>query len=158
MSGIRLHHPVFRAAEGSTLTYVVELPQPYPVPYDCPECQTPHAHKAIHLRLDGNGDVIVSQQVYLALQAVPLMAGLEVMNEVENPPPLFIGAVQKDAARIVSLPLGQVVTENGIRPEVSKYEGRDKLWKPYQPLIDEAQDKAEREAHRKKRNTSRTFT
>lgn len=127
MSGIRLHHPTYRAAEGTTINYVVETPQAYPVPYDCPACNVTHARKAIHLRLDSNGDVIVSQPVYEALLAVPTMAGLVVENEVENPPDLVIGAVDKDKERIVSVPLNADETPaDKITPASTKYENRVK--------------------------------
>lgn len=128
MPGIRLHHPQYRAAEGTTINYVVETPQEYPVPYNCPACGVQHDRKAIHLRLDSNGDVIVSQQVYEALLTVPTMAGLVLENEVSNPPDLFIGAVDRDKERIISAPLNAAAkAADKINPASTKYENRDRM-------------------------------
>jgi hypothetical protein len=73
--------------------YVVELPQPYPEPYDCPSCRITHPNKAIHLRLNSNGDVFVSEGILALLQQVGL-AGMEVANQVNNAPPQIVGAVE----------------------------------------------------------------
>jgi hypothetical protein len=148
LAGIRLHHPTLRAGEGTTLTYVVELPQPYAdngkpgarlrSETPCPTCGKPHANKAVHLRLDANGDVIVSPAVYLALQSA-FLGGLELVNDVADPPELFLGAVHQDKQRIVEVPLNR---DNGhaplIVPERTKYEGRDRLEAPFRPLVEAA--------------------
>jgi hypothetical protein len=144
VSGVRLHHPTLRAGEGTTLTYVVELPQPYsttPKPGArlrgeilCPTCGKTHANKAVHLRLDAHGDVIVSPAVFLALQSA-FLGGLEVANKVEDPPPLFIGAVAKDKERIVEMPLNR--DETGapiITPSRTKYQSRDLMEAPFEPI------------------------
>lgn len=101
MPSVRLHHPTLRNAN-----YVVELEQKYedPAGYDCPKCNRGrlsfgpedrliHYNKAIHLDLDENGDCFVHPDILLLLRKVPTMAGLEVVNETENAPPVFIGAV-----------------------------------------------------------------
>lgn len=167
MSGVRLHHATYRAAEGATLTYVVELPQKYHRGYyDCPSCGKQHSHKAIHLRLDGQGDTIVSQQVYKQLAtktdgqlSVLDLAGLQVMNEVKEPPPLIIGAVAKDKERIVEAPLNpQAKAEDKITPGRTKYESRDRMEEVLKPVKEaklEAKDRAETKKRAEKR---RIFT
>lgn len=86
MPGVRLAHPSLRG-----ITYVVEDPfRPYTVPYLCQTCQTTHNMKSYHLELDGEGAVIVSTTVYERLQELG-MAGLVLMNEVKEPPPITIG-------------------------------------------------------------------
>lgn len=145
MAGIRLHHPTLRAGEGTTLTYVVELPQAYGQPYNCPACGKLHARKALHLRLDGNGDVIVSREIYLSLQQVYL-AGLELVNEVPNPPPVSIGAVAKDKERIVESPLNRDNTAAEIiTPARTKYEGRDRLEAPWRPVLERLNETLDRQ-------------
>jgi hypothetical protein len=127
MAGVRLHHPTLRAGEGTTLTYVVELPLPMMTQRLCPVCGKVHGNKAIHLRLDGNGDVIVSTEVFAALLTV-FLGGLEVANEIDKPPPLFLGAVHKDKERIVEAPLNRDNTAAAlITPARTKYENRDRL-------------------------------
>lgn len=156
MGGVRLHHPTLRAGEGTTLTYVVELPQAYPVPYDCPGCGKTHDRKAIHLRLDANGDVIVSEEVYAKLQEV-FLAGMEVANHVASPPPLVIGAVPKDRERIVEQPLSGLPAAQTIIPGRTRYESRDRLLAPFAPLIDAAAERADRAATAANRTRRRLF-
>lgn len=135
MPGIRLHHPTLRAGEGTTLTYVVELPQPMLTQRTCQACLKVHANKAIHLRLDAEGDVIVSPEVYVALQSA-FLGGMEVVNEVPNPPPMFLGAVEKDKERIVEMPLNRdTASAPLITPSRSKYENRDRLLKGLAALL-----------------------
>lgn len=167
MAGVRLHHPTLRAGEGTTLTYVVELPQPYsalPKPgaryrsdTPCPTCGKAHANKAIHLRLDANGDVIVAPDVYFALQTA-FLGGLELMNQVADPPALFLGAVHKDKERIVEVPLNR---DNAaapiISPERTKYEGRDRLEAPFLPLVEAALLADDKKRTKKLREKRRLF-
>jgi hypothetical protein len=158
MSGIRLRHPALRAGEGTRLTFVVELPQPYPVAKQCPACLKPHANKAIHLRLDANGEVIVSREVYAALQTVPTMAGLELVDEVSNPPAQWIGAVAKDKERIVDAPLSGQPAAEIITPARTRFESRDRLLEPFKPLIEAKEEQADREATKKLREQRTLFT
>ena len=136
MAGVRLHHPVF-----ASCTYVVELAQLYPQPYRCPACGKAHDRKAIHLRLDADGDVIVSQQIYDQLRTV-FLAGLEVANEVAAPPPLQIGAVDTPTHLIIEQPLNrdQRATDFYV-PGQTKYQGRDKVAAGFARLLSGAEAK-----------------
>lgn len=144
MAGLRLHHPTLRSSEGSTVTYVVELPQPYPVVQSCPNCGKEHANKAIHLRLDGQGDVIVSVEVFEALRTA-FFGGMELVNEIASPPPLRIGAVDKDKERIVESPLRAQDAATKINPAETKYQGRDRIQAPFVPVIERLQERLDRE-------------
>lgn len=136
MSGIRLHHAAFQSC-----TYVVELPQVYPQPYQCPACGKQHDRKAIHLRLDASGDVIVSQQIYAQLQTV-FLAGLELANEVEKPPPLAIGAVDTPTHLTIEAPLNlDTKAADFYVPGQTKYQGRDKVQAGFQRLLSRADEK-----------------
>ena len=166
MSGIRLHHPSFRAAEGTTLTYVVELPLSFTVTKEggrdrsaepCPRCAKPHRNKSLHLDIDANGDVIVAPAIYAQLQTVPTMAGLEMVNEVKSPPPLFIGAVPKDKSRIVEAPLSGLPAADLITPASNRYENRDRLLAPYQPVVEKLQDEFDRKQTKKQREKRKLF-
>jgi len=108
----------------------------YPQPTDCVTCGKTHLRKAIHLRLDHNGDVIVALPIYEALKEV-FMGGLELANEVKAPPPLLIGAVDKDKERIVEAPLNGMKALDKINPAQTKYDGRARLEKPWIPLLDQ---------------------
>lgn len=160
MSGIRLHHPTLRAGEGTTLTYVVELPLEWEAitptrnrsQENCPTCGVPHARKALHLHLDANGDVIVAVPIYTQLLKVPTMAGLELVHEVKEPPPLSIGAVHRDKNRIVQ------ATSEHIVPEQTKWQARDKIQAPFVPVLDELNTKLDVVATKKKREKRRIFT
>lgn len=83
MPGVRLTHARLR---GGTL--VVEHPRiRYVVPYHCLVCGIRHERKTYHLRLDGEGAVIVSETVLEHLREIGLEAlGLRVENEVRRPP------------------------------------------------------------------------
>lgn len=85
MAGVRVHHPTLRNG-----MYTVETPRPYPVPYLCPICHRTHFFKANHIWLDDGGNGMVSTGVLAELQTVAL-AGLEIVNEVPNPPGLIVG-------------------------------------------------------------------
>lgn len=124
MAGIRLHHPTLVSA-----TLVVELEKEYHArkPRFCPTCEKDHDRKAIHLRLDDNGDVIVSPEVYESLKTVYL-AGMELVNEIEKPPTQLIGAVEQPKLYVVEnrLSTSKEATPS-YRKEKTKYESRDKL-------------------------------
>lgn len=166
MSGVRLHHPTFRAAEGTTLTYVVELPLTFTVTKvggrdrgatPCPRCDKPHRNKSIHLDIDAQGDVIVAPAIYETLQTIPTMAGLELVNEVKNPPPLLIGAVPKDKARIVEAPLSGLPAADIIMPATNRYENRDRMLKPYVPVIEAQEEHLDRKKTAKLREKRKLF-
>lgn len=134
MAGIRLHHPTFRAAAGGTLTLVVELPQPYPRPYACPDCGKTHDRKAVHLRLDSNGDVIVAPAIFTRLQEV-FLAGMEVVNEVSNQPPLRIGAVELPHREIVEVGLNDQASQRFHRPGRTKHESAARLLTDFRRVL-----------------------
>ena len=165
MPGIRLHHPTLRAGEGTTLTYVVELPLDYAqeegardrTKQDCPTCGKPHLRKALHLHLDAAGDVIVAPAIYEQLKSIPTMAGLELANEVAEPPPLFLGAVHRDKARIIEVPLSGNGHKPHVVPEQTKYQARDRLQAPFVPVLEELQLKADKKASVKRREKKSTF-
>ena len=144
---IRLHHPTF-----ASINYVVEMPQRYPTPYQCPSCRTTHTHKAIHLRLDEHGDVFVAQGIYELLQTVGL-AGMEFANVVENAPPQFVGAVEQLRR--------ETYTSNGHKrfwvPGRTKYESRDLMRKPFIPILDAVAEKVDRKATAEKAKKRRLF-
>ena len=163
MPGVRLHHPTLRAAEGATLTYVVELPLDYatgnkPGARDrgnepCPTCSDPwgmtkkvvtHRRKALHLWIDAKGDVIVAPAIFEQLKTVPTMAGLVLVEEVKTPPPLRIGAVNRDKARIVT------ATSEHIAPSKHKYDAEKTMWAPLVPAMDEIRERLDRKETAKK--------
>lgn len=85
MPGIRLHHPTLRNA-----TLAIEVARGYFTPFDCPTCKRTHLFKTVHLRLDGNGDVIVSHVAWERdLRDTPNMP-LEYVNTVGQPPGLIL--------------------------------------------------------------------
>jgi hypothetical protein len=136
MPGIRLHHAAFQSC-----TYVVELPQVYPQPYQCPACGKQHDRKAIHLRLDADGDVIVSQPIYEQLLQV-FLGGMELANEVEKPPPLALGAVDTPTTQIIELPLNRdTKAADFYVPGQTKYQGRDKVEAGFKRLLTKADAK-----------------
>lgn len=158
MPGVRLHHPTF-----ASCTYVVELPNRWAAKGSdtranrpCNECQRPHARKALHLRLDNSGSVIVSRSVYETLRQVPQMAGLDVTNEVASPPPLALGAVESPTHLVVEQPLNADHRRPDIYiPGQNRYQGRDRIYAPFQPVIDgwlEQHDRAETKAKANKRS------
>ena len=86
MSGVRLVHDSKRGG-----IYVVLHPtRTYKEPFLCPTCSATHQKKAIHLKLDGEGAVIVSEQVFERLRECGL-PHLEVSNEVHKPPNQIVG-------------------------------------------------------------------
>ena len=118
----------------------------------CNACSQPdrplvHTHKALHLRLDEHGDVFVAEGIFKLLQRVPLMAGLEVV-EGRNAPPQFVGAIELPTQRIVN------ATKEFYVPGRNKYEARDRMQRPFQPLLEAAelvQDKKKTAALAEKR-------
>ena len=147
-AGVRLHHPHF-----ASCTFVVELPKLYPEPYDCPSCKMTHLYKSIHLRLDANGDVLVNKGVYQTLLQVNL-AGMQMMNEVREPPPLYVGAVEQPKYETQTAPLnGQ--NQRFYLPGSTKYESQDRMQKPFKPLLEkiaEVIDRKETAAKAEKRS------
>lgn len=121
MGGIRLHHPTLAG-----VMFVVELPKPYPDPYQCPTCGKLHERKSIHLRLDSGGNVIVSSTVFERLREV-FLAGMEVAGEVANPPPLLVGAVDSPQTEIVEHLLNAQNEQRFNRPAVSKHDWRPEI-------------------------------
>lgn len=138
MAGVRLHHPTF-----ASCTLVVELPTPYPRPHDCASCGRAHERKAIHLRLDSAGDVIVAPEVLEKGRAQFTIAGFEIANAVSVPPPLFLGAVEQPKFETVEVKLNG----NGqrfYRPGSNRYENRDRIYKPFQPIVDRELERRDR--------------
>lgn len=84
--GIRLRHPTLKSG-----LYLVKHYRRYKYPMACPTCHTIHERKTYHLNLDEAGSVIVSPVVFERLKEIGL-AGLEIENEVLNPPPLVVSA------------------------------------------------------------------
>lgn len=94
MPGIRVHHDRFHGG-----TFVIEAGPPYAVPFLCPRCNPTkdgseriHFHKAHHIDLDENGNGIISEGVLDALREADPdgLVGLEIVNEVKEPPPLTV--------------------------------------------------------------------
>lgn len=90
-NGIRLHHPVER---------------------DC-IWLVRHPRKNYYLRLDADGDVIVSTTVYERLKQVGL-AGLIYLNVVAEPPTLIIGDASQLMDVAVYNPLVEQVEERKV--------------------------------------------
>ena len=178
MPGIRLHatNPLLRAGEGATTTFVVELPLEFRLTkpggrdrgsMPCQTCGTPHRRKAVHLRLDSNGDVIVAPDIYTSLLGVPGLLGapgstpapqLEVHNAVKDPPPLKIGAVDKAKERIVQQPLNQDKTPaQAITPASTKYENEQRIWRPFVPIMDAERERLDRKETKARREKRRLF-
>jgi hypothetical protein len=85
MPGIRLGHTEARSG-----LYLVEHPtRKYRVPLTCSTCGSVHIRKTYHLHLDAEGCVIVSPVVFERLRECGLPS-LEILNEVENPPPMTL--------------------------------------------------------------------
>ena len=89
MPGVRLRHPTARGG----VFLVEDLARPYGQPLYCAACSTAlqsdvvHHVKTYHLALDGEGTVIVSQGIYDRIKTIPALGGLELVNEVAEPPP-----------------------------------------------------------------------
>ena len=111
--------------------YVVELPTPFASgrSKDCPTCLKTHAAKSLHLRLDSNGDVFVTPGVLETLKTV-FLAGLEIMNEVEKPPPLVLGAVDQPTLYLVENRINKSLTAMPwYIPGRNKYENAERMSK-----------------------------
>lgn len=94
MSGVRLVHPTLRGC----VLLVPDPSRPLAGRHTCPLCAVEHPCKTYHLRLDGEGAVIVSTTVWERLRH--LETGLRAMNGVRRPPALIIGGA-RDRAPIV---------------------------------------------------------
>jgi hypothetical protein len=129
MAGIRLHHPTLVAPAGGLLTYVVELELEWASRRSrfCKMCSRVHDRKAIHLKVDANGDTIVSAAVLERLRTVYL-AGFEIVNDIAKPPTQYIGAVDQPTLLVVENKLNRDQTpEPAYVPPITKYESRDRL-------------------------------
>lgn len=155
---VRVHHPTFKSAPGSRLTYVVELAtQPMPLGHTraCYACSQPdkpvvHQFKSIHLRLDENGDTFVSPGIVELLRTVPMMAGLKVIPG-RNAPPQLVGAVEQAKQEII-LPTGVHYV-----PTVSKENAVERMRRPFEPVVEAIQEKQDRIATAAKAERSSTF-
>lgn len=114
MPGIRVHHQVFHGG-----TFVVEAGKPYASAWVCPRCNPTkngsvrmHFHKAHHIDLDENGNGIISEGVLAAIrEADPHgLAGLEIVNEVKDPPPLTVSMSDIGKQAIIA---GEYIGRNG---------------------------------------------
>jgi hypothetical protein len=86
MPGVRLHHVDLRNS-----AVVFELPdRPYPTPFLCSTCSKAHTHKAVHLRVDNDGDVCVAEESFEVIRQY-LGPDWKVMNLIETPPPMVLG-------------------------------------------------------------------
>lgn len=148
MPGIRLHHPVF-----TNCTYVVELDLPLVYPTHCVECNTPHQKKSIHLRLDQNGDCIVSLDVLDQLRTRAL-GGMEVVNEIQNPPAHRVGAVSVPKREVYTAHLNGGQDPSRLwQPGKDKWESEEATLRTLKPWIEAATrvaDKAEWDKKHKK--------
>jgi hypothetical protein len=170
MAGIRLHatNPLYWSGEGSTVTFVVETPLEMKLfkpggrdrsKEPCRTCSTfdafgnpqqavTHPNKAVHLRFDARGDAIVAHDIYMTLLGVPGLIGpglaLEMVEEIKDPPPLFVGAVDKSKERIISLPLNGQAPATKYSPSQTKYQGEARIWKPYVPVMDRERERLDR--------------
>lgn len=139
MASIRLHHPLF-----TNCNYVVELAQPMPPGarpcFACSRKDAPltHKNKAIHLRLDHNGDVFVAPGILELLRTVPTMAGLEVVPG-RNAPAQIVGAVEQLTQRIV-YPNGEKYV-----PGWNQYEAEQRMQRPFEPVAEKIQEAADRQ-------------
>jgi DNA-directed RNA polymerase subunit L len=152
MPGVRLRHDTLRAGFDTTLTFVVELPKPYPQPKTCNNCGKFHDNKAIHFDIDTEGYTILNTVSWEKWKDHLQLAGFQVVNEVKNPPNLRIGAVDKDRSRIVRRQVnGQIDGAISIQPEMNQYQSRDKIWKPFTPIFEKALEEDDRKQMAKKR-------
>lgn len=151
MASVRLHHPLF-----ASCNYVVELHWQKSDSSDaCNACSQPdmpmvHEYKSLHLRLDENGDVFVADGILKLLQRVPGMAGLEVVPG-RNAPPQFVGAIELPTQHIVN------ANKEFYVPGRTKYQARDRMQKPFQPLVDKVLEKIDRKKTAEKAEKSKTF-
>ncbi len=146
-AGVRLHHPTFVSCN-----FVVELQTLYDDPngYDCPTCKLNHRNKAIHLRLDSNGDVIVAEGVYEKLLTVGL-AGMEAVNQIAKPPPMNVGAVDIPTQEI------KLGDRRFYVPGRTKYESSAITEKPLRELIDPLVEKWDRKVTAERAKKKRSF-
>ncbi len=82
---VRMHHSTLR-----NVSFTVEnLARKYPNPYPCDACNVIHFYKTWHLKVDKNGDTVVSEQVYDRLKEV----GFKEMDATKEviPRPFAIG-------------------------------------------------------------------
>lgn len=114
MPGVRVHHPTHRNGR-----YTVETPTQYGVPYACPICHRVHIFKAHHIDLDDGGNGIVSEGVLADLRRVGL-AGLEIVNEVKEPPRIYVAGLTANGAPIIQgerpinpEPVGALILKEG---------------------------------------------
>lgn len=88
MAGVRVRHT---GGLANVCHVVPVIAKPYANgPLDCPTCHTLHPVKSVHLWLEPDGSVIVSEGVLADLRLAG-MPSLEVVNEVAAPPPLRFG-------------------------------------------------------------------
>lgn len=151
MASVKLHHPSF-----TNVNYVVELAWlPNASTDACNACSQPerpmhHQYKSLHLRLDGAGDVFVAEGILELLRKVPDMAGLQIV-EGRNAPPQFVGAIELSTQDIVN------ANERFYVPGRTKYEARDKMQEPYQPIVNQILENIDRQVTAKKAEKSTTF-
>lgn len=183
MPGVRLHatDPLYWSGDGATVTFVVETPQPFILrkpegrdrgkepcrtcstfdAYDRPVNVVSHQRKAVHLRFDDRGDTIVAHDIYMTLLGVPGLIGpglaLELVGEIKNPPELIIGAVDKMKERIIALPLNGQGPASKIQPSQNKYQGEQRIWKPYVPIMDAERERLDRIETKKTAERRRIF-
>lgn len=102
MSGIAVRHDT----ERNVMFTMVDGSRVYSKPLPCLVCGRIHTHKTYHLELDGEGTVIVSQEVLVRMKAIHAIdapgAPFRYLSEVQKPPPRVIGiGTPIDARRIV---------------------------------------------------------
>jgi hypothetical protein len=87
MPGVRLHH-----VECRNTNVVFELPdRPYPGgPFLCSTCSKAHINKAVHLRVNGDGDVFVAEEAFDNLRPY-LGSEWKVMGLAQEVPPMMLG-------------------------------------------------------------------
>ena len=81
MAGVRIQHPT----DKDTVFILVDGSRPYEQEYDCPACHKVHQFKTYHLKLDGVGATIVSQEIVDRLKAIPGQP-FAIGEEIDNPP------------------------------------------------------------------------
>lgn len=85
---VRLHHPNYR----NCMLAIEDPLQPYPngYEYQCVHCKVPHAYKHHHMRLDENGNTVITDLMYEYLKENRLLRDLAAVKEV-TPAPQIIG-------------------------------------------------------------------
>ena len=127
MPGIRIKHTTLT----STCYLVPVMGKPYvrygrPVPMLCPLCQVLHPVKTVHLWLEPDGTVIVSPGVLDELRLAG-MPDLEVVNEVQAPPPLRLGN-PVSVPKFTAYQEAAVKARRGWRQQQDKQNRRINLW------------------------------